>query len=229
MKKTIFDIFIPVGGLGKRLGVITKRTPKPLIKINNEEFIIKVINSLLKLEIVNINLLTSYKDKKFHFLKKIIFKKKFNLRFIKDIKLSGTFNSLYNCKKLIKRDFIYSNADEILDLDINKMIKIFEKQKIDVLQFFFEDKKGIKIDKKIIINKSLFKNNKKYTEGGLKIFKKNIFKNKKELFYSKIEDFLYQNKKSIRIKYYIIKKKPYSIDTWKRIARTKIYLKKSKF
>ena len=35
MKKYKIDVFIPVGGIGKRLGGITNNIPKPLIKINN--------------------------------------------------------------------------------------------------------------------------------------------------------------------------------------------------
>ena len=65
MKKTIYDIFMPAGGRGKRLGAISNKTPKPLIKINNQEFIIKVIKSLLKIKVSNIYVLTSYQNKNF--------------------------------------------------------------------------------------------------------------------------------------------------------------------
>ena len=39
---------ILAGGLGTRLGEITKKTPKPLIKINNIEFIKYLIFDLVK-------------------------------------------------------------------------------------------------------------------------------------------------------------------------------------
>jgi len=120
MKKNKLDIFIPVGGLGRRLGAITKRTPKPLIKINKEPFIIKLIKSLNRLNYDNLYLLTNYKDKSFFFLKNH-FK---NISFIKDKKRKGTFKSLYDCKKYIRNDFIYSNSDEILDIDIRNILKI---------------------------------------------------------------------------------------------------------
>ena len=73
MKKNKLDIFIPVGGLGKRLGAITKKTPKPLIKINKEPFIIKLIKSFKRSNYDNLYLLTNYKDKSFFFLKNYIF------------------------------------------------------------------------------------------------------------------------------------------------------------
>ena len=83
------------------------------------------------------------------------------------------------------------------------------------------------MNNKLIINKKDFSKNEKYIEGGLKIFNKNIFKKKFPLIkYFKIEDFIKYNKKKLNIKYFIIKDKPYSIDTWKRIQRTKKFLKK---
>ena len=39
---------ILVGGLGSRLGVITTKTPKPLIKVNNKPFLDYIINFLIK-------------------------------------------------------------------------------------------------------------------------------------------------------------------------------------
>ena len=114
MKKNKLDIFIPVGGLGRRLGGITKKTPKPLIKINNEPFLVKLIRSFNNLDYDNIYLLTNYKEKAFFFLK-YQFR---NLDLIKDKKRKGTFKSLFDCKKYIKNDFLYSNSDEILDFSI---------------------------------------------------------------------------------------------------------------
>tara|TARA_Y100001958_G_scaffold118011_1_gene85066 strand:- start:166 stop:858 length:693 start_codon:yes stop_codon:yes gene_type:complete len=227
MKKTIYDIFMPAGGRGKRLGAISNKTPKPLIKINNQEFIIKVIKSLLKIKFSYIYILTSYKDTKFFFIKDFFSKYFFKLNLIKDTKRIGTFNALYNVREHIKNDFIYSNSDEILDINIAKIIKIFEKYKLDILQLYFLDSKGINLDNKLIINKKKFYKNRKYVEGGLKIFNKNIFKKKFPLTkYFKIEDFIKNNKKKLNVKYFIIKDKPYSIDTWKRIQRTKKFLKK---
>jgi NDP-sugar pyrophosphorylase family protein len=221
------DIYIPVGGYGKRLGAITKNIPKPLIKIDNEPFIIKLIRSFKKLKTKNFYLLTNYKEKQFFFLKKRLSNLKIN--FIKDKKKEGTFKSLYNCKKNFRNNFIYSNSDEILDLNINKVVQTFTKGKIDILQLFFKDNLGKNLDKKIVINKKKFDNKKRYTEAGLKIFKKNIFKNIKKNNYRSIEDFIEKNETVLNVKYLIIDKRPYSIDTWKRLRRTKLFLKKTKF
>ena len=146
MKKTIYDIFMPAGGRGKRLGAISNKTPKPLIKINNQEFIIQVIKSLIKIKVSNIYLLNSYKNKKFFFIKNFFSKYFFKLNFIKDIKRIGTFNALYNARKFIKNDFLYTNSDEILDINITKVIKIFEKYKLDILQLYFSDSRGVNFE-----------------------------------------------------------------------------------
>ena len=107
------------------MGGITINTPKPLIKIDKEEFIITVIKSLIKTKIKNVNLLTSYKDQKFNFLIKKFEKRKIKIKLIKDNKRIGTFNCLYKCKHNINHDFIYSNADEILNINIKRLITIF--------------------------------------------------------------------------------------------------------
>ena len=36
-----------------------------------------------------------------------------------DKKRKGTFNCLYSIRSIINRNFIYSNADEILDINLN--------------------------------------------------------------------------------------------------------------
>ena len=221
-KKNKLDIFIPVGGLGKRLGGITKKTPKPLIKINNEPFVVKLIKSFKNLSYENLYLLTNYKEKAFFFLK-YQFR---NLNLIKDKKRKGTFKSLYDCKKYIKNDFLYSNSDEILDLNIKYIIKIFKKKKIDILKLFFKDNLGKKLNKKLVINKKKFNKTYNYTEAGLKIFKKNIFKKSSKFVFKRIEDYIEYNLENLKVMYFIIEHKPYSIDTWKRLKRTKKFLKK---
>ena len=221
MRKTKFDIFIPAGGVGKRLGSITKKKPKPLIKIFKKEFIFYVIKSLSKINIDKLYLMVSYKK---NFFKNIYFNN-INTKLFADKKREGTFSCLYSIKHQINKNFIYSNSDEILNINFKSLIKIFIKYKPDVLQLYFKDKNGLKIDEKFIINKKKFNKNKTYTEAGLKIFSKNIFRNKISKKYQKIEDYINDNKDIINLKIFLIDKRPYSIDTTKRIIRTKKYLK----
>ena len=69
------DAFLLCGGYGKRLGKITKKIPKPFLKIRNKPFIKYIINDLVEAKISNIYLLCSYKS---HFFFKEFHKKKIN-------------------------------------------------------------------------------------------------------------------------------------------------------
>ena len=64
------------GGLGSRLGKLTKKTPKPLLKINDKCFIDYQIKNLARQGVKDIILLCCYKYKQF---KKKYFDKLFTL------------------------------------------------------------------------------------------------------------------------------------------------------
>ena len=59
------DLVVLVGGKGKRLGTLTKKTPKPLIKINKKPFLDILLSKLISYEFNTIYLLCSYKKKLF--------------------------------------------------------------------------------------------------------------------------------------------------------------------
>ena len=66
----ISQAVIVCGGYGKRLGKITLKTPKPLIKVKNLTVIEHIIKNLTRFGIKKILLLSHYKH--------LIFKKKFH-------------------------------------------------------------------------------------------------------------------------------------------------------
>ena len=70
MKKIFSNqCLILAGGYGSRLGNITKKIPKPLIKINNKPFILYLIKNLYRQGIRDFLILSYYKN--FLFEKKI--------------------------------------------------------------------------------------------------------------------------------------------------------------
>ena len=115
----ISDVVILVGGLGTRLGSITKETPKPLIKINNTSFLNQLISKLLKYNFKNIYLMCSYKKEKFfdEFNNKIIHKTK--IICIDEGNAMGTGGALFKIRKKIKKNFILLNGDTFFDIDFN--------------------------------------------------------------------------------------------------------------
>ena len=83
MKKNL-SLVILCGGKGKRLGNITKKTPKPLIKINKKPFIEYLINFYQRYHFDKIYLIGHYKSSQFI---NLFHKKEFNFikcEFIKE-------------------------------------------------------------------------------------------------------------------------------------------------
>ena len=58
------DIVILVGGKGSRLGKLTKKNPKPLIKIKDKRFLDIILSKLIRYNFKNIYLLCSFNKKK---------------------------------------------------------------------------------------------------------------------------------------------------------------------
>ena len=117
------DAFLLCGGYGKRLGIITKKTPKPFLKINNKPFIQYIIDNLIEANIANIYLLCGYKSdfffKEFH-KKKI---KKTKIYCIKEPRQLGTGGSIVNAKKKLKGTFLVLNGDSFFKINLKKFIK----------------------------------------------------------------------------------------------------------
>ena len=175
---------ILAGGFGKRLGNITKKTPKPLIKINNLEFIKYLIFDLVTNGFKKIIILTHYKDELFK--KKLNNLKIFNVEIIclKEKKPLGTGGSIAQLKNFNK-DFLVLNGDSYTKFDYKKFISIKKSRLAKILivrnNNYKSNKKlnNLKIDES---SKILFSNNKGFMNAGIYIFKKkalNQFKIKK--------------------------------------------------
>ena len=120
----VLDLVILCGGRGKRLGNLTKNTPKPLIKINNKRFIDYIIQFYQKYNFNKIFLVTSYKAKKFE---------KYNRKYfnaipsicVKEKNPKGTGGALNELKKKIKNDFLLVNGDSFIDYNFKNLLCIF--------------------------------------------------------------------------------------------------------
>ena len=111
-----------VGGLGTRLGKLTKRIPKPLIKVKRKPFIEKLILFFSKQGIKEIILLTGYK--------KSFFKKKYhNKIFYNSTKIIcceennplGTGGALLNAKKFLDKHFYLCNGDTFFKFNLQDL------------------------------------------------------------------------------------------------------------
>lgn len=139
------DLVILCGGIGSRLGNLTKKIPKPLLEINKKPFIEYLIQKYQKYNFSNIFLLTAYKSK--------IFKKKYHNKYFNLTKCTvisekfrkGTGGSLIELKNLINNNFLLINGDSFLDEDLDN---------------FFELKKN-KVCKMILVKNTNYQQNKK--------------------------------------------------------------------
>lgn len=115
------NIIILAGGLGKRLGSITKKTPKPLISFNKIPFLDYQIFFLRKLKPKKIIILCRYKNKKF--IQKYNNKKIFNitLKCIVEKTPLGTGGALENSKSYIVNNTMVCNGDTFFDYNFSKI------------------------------------------------------------------------------------------------------------
>ena len=125
----INQAIIVCGGYGKRLGKITLKTPKPLIKIKKFTVLDHIIKNLTRFGINRVILLCHYKYE--------IFKKKYHnhkifgakVLCIKEKKLLGSSGALLNAKKKLNKNFMFCNAETFFDINMKDLISEFFKKK----------------------------------------------------------------------------------------------------
>tara|TARA_Y100000590_G_scaffold470721_1_gene668459 strand:+ start:13145 stop:14338 length:1194 start_codon:yes stop_codon:yes gene_type:complete len=106
---------ILVGGKGSRLGEITKDYPKPMLEVDGEPFIMKLINMLARFGSTEILLLACHANKVIidYFKDKEI--DGCNIKVIIEDELLGTGGSLINAYDSLEESFFCFNGDSIID------------------------------------------------------------------------------------------------------------------
>ena len=134
MKKIkMLPCVIMAGGLGKRLGAITKNVPKPVIKINGKPFLYYLFCKILEQKFEKFQFLHLIKPKIKKFLEKyskqnpIKYKIFITIHIIKKRNKGDIYKSLISIYKSLNPVFFYTNADEIPNFDINKAYRQFKK------------------------------------------------------------------------------------------------------
>lgn len=182
------DLVILVGGRGKRLGKVTKHTPKPLVKIKNKKFLDILFSKFIKYNFKKIFLVCSYKKDKFF---KLYHKKKIHnseIICIDEGLPKDTGGGLYKLRKLIKGSFFLINGDSFFDINLNILSNLKLEKNVIACMAVTKNKgykKNDKMNNLIIDKKNYVKYSKKksyYMNGGIYFFKRKIFnfiKNKK--------------------------------------------------
>lgn len=173
---------ILVGGKGKRLGKITKNTPKPLVKIKDSVFLDYLLDYIQK-KIKNIN--------KIYFIagylgnmiknryKKINNNNKF--KFLIERKIEGTGRAIFKFKKYFQNyDTIILNGDTLFKINFKKFIN-FSYKRENKLIIALTNNKAYKSNSKLanlkLVNDKIYISKKKnLMNGGIYFVKKNYLK-----------------------------------------------------
>ena len=204
--KNDYQIVILAGGLGKRLGKLTKKIPKPLIKVRGLPFLIHLLLKIQKEGIHNVILCVGYKSNKIisevnKHKKKI---KKINIKFIKEKKLLGTGGAIKNAEKHLNSFFSVVYSDSWLQINFKKIMQYYQKNKIKYLMTIYKnknlyDKSNIEYKNKKITKYLKDSNDAriKYIDYGFMVFKKSLLKKikKKNFDLSELIQIIIKNKK----------------------------------
>ena len=220
------DFIIMAGGKGKRLRPLTLKTPKPMLKINNEPILKLIIDRAKKFGFSDFYISINY-------LGKIIqeyFKdgKKFNtnIKYIFEKKPLGTIGSIANIKdKLPNKNLIVSNGDVITEINYNSMLKFHENNGADATMAVYPYEIKNPYGEVVTKEENILEIKEKpitisYVNAGVYIFKKKVLK------------YMVKNKKLDAVEFFnFLKKKnkktlAFAIhETWRDIGLKKDYLK----
>ena len=124
-------VVVMAGGKGTRLEPFTNVLPKPLVPINNKPVIEHVIEKFLKNNISNFFITLNYKSK----ILKAFFqemKKDFKLTFIDEPRPLGTAGALSLLANKIKKPFLVTNCDTIINADFDDLLNFHIANRNDI-------------------------------------------------------------------------------------------------
>lgn len=174
-------ILIMAGGKGKRLLPLTKKTPKPMLKISGKPMVERLISKASKEGFGNFIFSVNYLSHKI--INYFNDGKKWGVKidYIKETKPLGTIGSLYYLSNYKFKNIIVINCDVVTRLNFNDLLTFHDahKQIATVASIILETKNQFGVIKtkgsRLIemVEKPLQKN---YVNGGIYVFKKTIVK-----------------------------------------------------
>lgn len=114
---------IIAGGKGKRLGRITKKLPKALVKIDNKFILEYQINLLVKNGIKEVWLLTGYKGDMIRNFFGDGKKWNINIHYSEESKPLGTAGAVRSIAGKLTEDFLVLYGDVMMNFDVNRFIR----------------------------------------------------------------------------------------------------------
>ena len=122
--KDVRTVVILCGGRGTRLGAVTKKTPKSLVRIKDKPIIWYILKILKKNKFNHFILPIGYKGRSIKkYLENKIFSD-YDLKIVPTGINTPIAKRIFNIKKYIKSEnFLLLNGDAIFDFNLNKIFK----------------------------------------------------------------------------------------------------------
>jgi len=130
-KCSYYDVVIMAGGKGGRLEPFTNVLPKPLVPINEKPVIEHIIERFGENKVSNFFITVNYKSK----ILKAFFqemKPPFKLSFIDESKPLGTAGGLSLLAGKIKKPFLVTNCDTIINIDFDNLMNFHISHNNDI-------------------------------------------------------------------------------------------------
>jgi dTDP-glucose pyrophosphorylase/predicted transcriptional regulator len=193
-KKNNEHVVIMAGGYGKRLGMLTKKCPKALLKFNNKPLLQHILEYVKKNNFHNIQISLFFLKK---MIKNFILKKNhfsLKIKFLEERNPMGTIGSIGLIKK-ISNNFVVLNCDVISDVNLNELLKFHKKHKstltIGIKYFQYKNPYGVIISKKNRFISFKEKPNVNFTiNTGIYVFNRKIISIIKKFNLRNIEDLI---------------------------------------
>jgi len=228
----MYQIVIIAGGLGSRLGKLTQKTPKALIKINKKPFIYYQLNQLSNQGFKKVVICVGYLGDKIR--KYLGNGKKFNLNIQyshDNKKLLGTAGCVRKAIPLLEDNFFVTYGDTYLPVNFKNIQKSFEKQNAKALVAIYKNDNKLGSSNVCFEGKNIFykKNSKSkkmnFIEYGVSVFSKEIFNESKFKNLSDLSDIISLLSKRKKLKHYVVKKRFYEIGSIVGLRETKNYFR----
>ena len=126
--KKDLTVLILCGGKGLRLRPLTKKLPKPLIKIKNKSILENIIDYFQKYKVKNFIIATGYKHKIINQFIKTKYKK-LQIKTLYSGVNSDIIIRLKRLSKNSKKNLLVCYGDTLIDIDLNKYINFYLSNK----------------------------------------------------------------------------------------------------
>ncbi len=113
---------IMAGGLGSRLGELTKEVPKPMLKIGDDPLLMHILKNFKRHGFTDINISVNYKGELIENYFQDGKPYGMNIKYLKEPKRLGTGGSIKLSNDIGELPFFVMNGDILTNIDLNKLM-----------------------------------------------------------------------------------------------------------